>query len=463
MRIVAALALGCVLLASRAADAKYTPLSFSRRVFDADVITVGTIEALRENDYDLRVETWIAGPAKAETLRVRRFVDWTCASRKAEYAVGQRLVSFLGRSDGELSAMGAACEGDVFLENGRAHVRFSPDVLDDSAEPLSEERLVAALRAVLSGYREVGAPGFVEAWRAVLAHEDPLVAATAMDRLDVEAEVNPGPASAFADALVDVVARPERALRLDAARRLAGWLDPPQRAAAGKRLGQAMLTGRADLRPAAALGWIAADPSDPARHAAAFELLADESVPLAERDAAAALLAHPDRPVPDGFDTSRLSRAARDAVARIRDPSLLLHVCGYAAWLHGRYEWPEPEDAAVEQAKWLDLLAKAPAPAGEAPIIPTPKDDPYLAPAERAVFVPHHAENRAFIARVVRAARRARNADRAGDRTAALDAYRDMCSAAVAVRDGMKPVLRDLGVDLDELTKRARELVASDE
>lgn len=460
-RLAVAAALACVLLTSRAADASYRPRTLAERVFGAEVVVVGTIDALRTEYYDLRVEEWLSGAPRSETLRVHRFVDWTCAQREPPYAVGQRLVAFLRSGERGLAEIGSGCEGEVDLENGTASLLFRPDGFDDDTQPLTEDRFRGALRAIFSGYREVGAPGYVDAWNRLLRHADPLVVATALERLDAEAEVNPGPASAFDVALVDVVARPERGLRLVAARRYERWLDPAQCAAAAKRLAQQARTGPAELRPAGVLGWIAAAPSDPDRRAAALELLADEGVPLAERDAVAEALASYGAPVPKGFDPAPIARVARETVLHLRDPALLLHVCGYLTQLHGGYVYPEPTDAEAERAKWLSRLAAAPAEqAVPPPRDPAPTDDRYLRPVDRAVFVPHDVQDRPFVARIVRAARHARNSDRAGDRAAALASYRDLCSAAVAVRDDVKRALLDLDVDLDALTKRARELAA---
>src|SRR5262245_43628187 len=74
----------------------------------ADAIVLGSISGLQEQTFDLAVEEWFVGGHGQSTLRLKRFVDWTCASRWREYSVGQRVVLFL-KGD---RTLGAGNEGE---------------------------------------------------------------------------------------------------------------------------------------------------------------------------------------------------------------------------------------------------------------------------------------------------------------------------------------------------------------
>jgi hypothetical protein len=459
MRVASALAFACLLIAARPAAARYTPPTFAELVFESPVVVVGRIETLREGDYDLRVEQAIAGAQGAETLRVRRFENWTCGRRARPYEEGQRFVAFLTRDGDRLCSVGGGCEGDVILDGARALGSVRPEALwATRGEAIEETRFVSAVRALVTGYREVGAPEYVEAWRGLLRHEDPIVVAAAMERLDAEAVVNPRPASAFADDVVAAVAHPERGLRLYAASSLGPWLGRAERDAAAKRFA-APDPAHPELRPAAALARMKLDPFDPDRHAALIRVLADANVPLDERVAAAEAVASPRSRVPRDVPLAPIDPVARDAVVSIDDPTLLVRLCEYLANLRNRFPSYSKLNAEAVRAEWLRVLDAPPAeqPADARSVVPD--EDAFLSPVERTVLVPRDAENRPLLAKLVRTTRRARNAKRAGDPAAALDAYRDVLSAAPFVDDAQRKVLLALGVDLDEVGREGRALL----
>lgn len=353
MRPVAVLVVACVVMISPTAVADYHPLTFSECVFDADVIVVGRIEALREKDYDLRVEEWIAGTKPAETLRIQRFTDWTCARREPAYASGQRVVSFLRPGDHGFFTMGEGCEGDVVLEGGVALMTTFPGGFGGLASRVPEGRFIEGVRTLRAGGRDAGDPQYEQGWRSLLAHSEPLVVATAIQRLGQRAARC---SSEFADLIVDAIANPEPRVRLYAAGEVGEWLARADRSAVESRLTTAARTRPPELRPAAALGRLSLDPADPQRHGEVVALLADESVPLAERDALAIALDRWPSDIPEKLDLTRVDAAARDALPRIDDPSLLLHVCRYLDRLHRDRQFPRPDDAEAERARWLDRL-----------------------------------------------------------------------------------------------------------
>lgn len=356
MRLAAAVGFACVLLVSRPATATYDPPSFSQCVFDSHVIVVGRIETLRDTDYDLRVEDWIAGANPAATLRVQRFKDWTCARREPAYATGQRLVAFLGRGDDGFFTVGGGCEGDVVLEDGVALMTVLPGGFGGWESPVPGSRFVEGVRALRAGFRGVKEPDFAEAWRALLTHPEPLVVATAIEWLDPRSSGGSVKSYQFTSELLAAMENPQRKVRLFAAGRIGDMLAPVRRPAIEEQLSVTARTGRPELRPAAALARLSIRPADVERHAEAVALLADESVPLEERDALAIALDRWPHGIPRKLDLARVDAAARDALPRIDDPSLLLHFCRYIDRLHEEPSYPRPKDAEAERAKWLKRL-----------------------------------------------------------------------------------------------------------
>jgi hypothetical protein len=363
MRWTATAGLALLLAAPRTVTADYSPLTFAELVFSADTIVVGRIEALRDGEFDLLIEERLLGADKAPTIAVRRFVDWQCARRTPKYAVGQRLVAFLEQGKDARWALGSGCEGEVELVDGRAVTHGGLSLPSAAGDALSEKRFVAVVRALVAGPRDIGEPGFVEAWRARLRHADPIVAAASLARLDAEREVNPGPASAFAEDVVALVGRSERDLRLDAASALPRLLGRQEREVAAKSLDSMSRTGSAEVR-------IAAD----------------------------------------------LAMHALDANRRA-------------------------------ELRWNDVDEPLPS-------------ESYLSPLERAVFVPRTVGKRALVAKLVRSARRALNAEKAGDRATARDSIRDVDNARMDLDDDARRAVQDLGVDLDAIDKLARKLDA---
>ena len=133
LALVATLAPG----ARSAPAAQYTSYQPWQLALQADAVVVGTIEELtvdshvseqRNSTFVLRVEDWVVGEPQqplaglgGQRLAVRKFMNWACASRYAEYQVGQRALFHLRwsrddenriRRDLPPSVMGAGNEGE---------------------------------------------------------------------------------------------------------------------------------------------------------------------------------------------------------------------------------------------------------------------------------------------------------------------------------------------------------------
>jgi len=244
MRAVAAL-----LLLAAAAAASYDPLGFSEAVLRADVVAIGTVDGVGGRTYHLRVERAVAGAEKGERLEVRRFRDWTCAARGKPYARGQRILALLGRFDGKLAPLGAACEGEVFLDAGTARVVQLSYPLD-----VGEEELAEAVAELREGWRDAEP----DAWRKLLASPRALVARSAVEKLYGDAWKREGLAAAIADAFPPLLAHEDPCVRLGVAEglpRIVGKEAARRRAASLRDLG-----GRGGVAAALALCYV--DPTD---------------------------------------------------------------------------------------------------------------------------------------------------------------------------------------------------------
>jgi len=144
-RVAGALAAVAALLAALAgwpapsAEAKYLPIFVLERTLKADAVLRGEIVALDDRAFTLRVDHVVAGgAAQGAEIRIERFVDWTCASRGDEYAVGQELYVWLAAVTEDVRGgprkpdappwrtLGAGCEGEARIVDGDAYIRFAP-------------------------------------------------------------------------------------------------------------------------------------------------------------------------------------------------------------------------------------------------------------------------------------------------------------------------------------------------
>lgn len=106
-----------------ASPARYRRLPLFELFATADCVVAGEITWLTEDDFDLWVEIAIAGDPAPERLSVSRFVDWTCARRWTEYAVGQRVVLFLRSTGDAYRILGGGGEGEMPLSEEAVVVR----------------------------------------------------------------------------------------------------------------------------------------------------------------------------------------------------------------------------------------------------------------------------------------------------------------------------------------------------
>jgi hypothetical protein len=156
-----ALLLALLPISAIRAPVKYTPYEFHELIGQAKVIAAGTIAALDDERFSLRVEHWVWGAPEVAELRVRRFKDWTCASRWAKYEVGQRVVVFLAKQEDGWRILSGGGEGEMPLVGDRVVLRryeaLEPVIRTSDASTLTDPRgptlALDALETAVRGVR----------------------------------------------------------------------------------------------------------------------------------------------------------------------------------------------------------------------------------------------------------------------------------------------------------------------
>jgi hypothetical protein len=460
MRFRAALlAAACAAAASvaPAARAEYAPVGLGRRIVEAAVIATGRIESLGKDDYVLRVERWIAGEPAADTLRIRRFANWTCAERDHPYAVGERLLVFLERDrERGLGTIGAGCEGEAFLRDGRAFVGWAPHHSWNEGVP--ETDLLDAVAAYRAMHVKVGAEGWVEAWSRLLSHRSPLEVSTAVDHFSWGSGWGPrdgAPGTSLVGPLLAILEEGSPEDRAEIARHPGHFLGDETARALLPHLEGLAAHGPPGAKVAAALACAGAEPGVADRHGALLDALADPGLPLEDRRACAHMAGwYSWTPLP-GVPLEAIAPAAARALTAIEDPVLLRDVMRYLGetWrgeVAENFENPLPM-----RARWLERLGF---PAGKKvppAAVPHPFQDPYLSAAERDVTVPAAVERheRPAVVFVVRALRRARNAEKSGDMATAR---RESGLALGCLFGAVEAAAKALGADPEEARARLR-------
>jgi hypothetical protein len=92
----------------------------------ADGIAAGTLRSIDETGFVVGTDWMLTDREVPTDLRVKRFVDWTCAQRWTEYRPGQRVLLFLAHdagSDPSWSILGGGGEGEMPMLGDRVVLR----------------------------------------------------------------------------------------------------------------------------------------------------------------------------------------------------------------------------------------------------------------------------------------------------------------------------------------------------
>jgi len=246
-----------LLLLAPAASAKYAPLWFADRVLRADVIAVGRVEKLAGGSYWLRVERALTGCKDGELLKVRRFVNWTCARRQRLYRKGERIVAILGRFPDGLAPLGSACEGEVLLSKEGARVIHPP-----GPDVVFERDVIQAITELRGGFE----------LKRLLRSKSVLVLQATVEKLYFGSFDKEGLAAEEADAFARLLTHDDASLRMDTAKGLARMVGADRAATLVRGLAKKEKRGGARLAIAIALCY--ARPKDVAAYDLLLEVLA---------------------------------------------------------------------------------------------------------------------------------------------------------------------------------------------
>ncbi|MDF1698326.1 MAG: hypothetical protein P1U56_20925 [Saprospiraceae bacterium] len=102
------------------AKADYAPMALHELIIKSDKIVYGEIVELSSEHFKFKVKGSLTGDKGV--LKIRRFMDWTCASRWTKYETGQKLLLFLFSNNDKLHIMGAGDEGELPISDNSVYV-----------------------------------------------------------------------------------------------------------------------------------------------------------------------------------------------------------------------------------------------------------------------------------------------------------------------------------------------------
>jgi hypothetical protein len=106
--------------------ADYPYLKLSQVINVSDYCAMGTIVRLDQNYFYLKVERYVFTSLPYDTLKIRRFQDWSCGRRISPYAVGQRELVFFVKSNEKIPEFdfllyGGGGESELQIRNDSAY------------------------------------------------------------------------------------------------------------------------------------------------------------------------------------------------------------------------------------------------------------------------------------------------------------------------------------------------------
>jgi hypothetical protein len=134
---------------------EYRYLSLSQLVCRADFAAMGTIVALDENYFYLKVDEYVLGRLEIDTLAIQRFSDWACGMRAKPYAVGQEELVFFQKSNyviDQYELLGYGMGGEFELPMDKNTVYYNSGY--NEQQPYKRSSFLRALRD-LHKYREI--------------------------------------------------------------------------------------------------------------------------------------------------------------------------------------------------------------------------------------------------------------------------------------------------------------------
>lgn len=100
----------------------YIATSLIQLVERAACISYGRIVAVGKEEFKIVVLQNVKACKQHDTITIRKFNNWTCASRYSAYAVGQEAVFFLSSYKGKLAPIGGGNEGELIVKHDTGYV-----------------------------------------------------------------------------------------------------------------------------------------------------------------------------------------------------------------------------------------------------------------------------------------------------------------------------------------------------
>ncbi|HEY1030485.1 MAG TPA: hypothetical protein VGD89_01850 [Flavipsychrobacter sp.] len=95
------------------ASADYRHMQLHEALDKADHIVIGKITLVGESYFQFAVDTVLKGNIR-HSIKVKKFKNWTCASRYSDYKKGQEEILLLARNEsGEYYPIGGGNEGEI--------------------------------------------------------------------------------------------------------------------------------------------------------------------------------------------------------------------------------------------------------------------------------------------------------------------------------------------------------------
>lgn len=98
--------------------AKYDPLLVSQLIDKSEIIGIGEIKSIENNNVLVIFSDVIKGKLTNRNLKIEKFENWTCASRWTNYKKGQKVMFFLTiTKEGIYKILGSGNEGELPIVN----------------------------------------------------------------------------------------------------------------------------------------------------------------------------------------------------------------------------------------------------------------------------------------------------------------------------------------------------------
>lgn len=97
--------------------ADYSRLLLHEVVDLSEIIIEGKITSVDELDFQVNINEVLKGEINSNSIKIKKFKNWTCTSRWGKYEVNHRGIFALQKKNDEWQIIGAGNEGEMPIEN----------------------------------------------------------------------------------------------------------------------------------------------------------------------------------------------------------------------------------------------------------------------------------------------------------------------------------------------------------